>query len=417
MIRIFGNLRIIRRHAIRKTFVAIGLCFIPLQTQGQDTVVVKRSLPELVNLGLERQPALAAARASLTAADSSVNGLNSLKFAGLFAKDMPLRKQQACLGVTIAAASLEQAEWETRYAVVRNYFSVIYAREQTKVVIRMKSKLEDALSKARDLIKVGDPDLKVTKLDEKLLDLNLKMLVTKEAEARNGVRKAFAALREALGVELDFPLDIQGDSLPPLAKDFNRDALVAMALGSRWEITQAASAYDVTALEVQAQGKIRGPNGRTFASGSDVHAKPIPQGIANGEYRPGAIGLEMPGSLAGRKDQRVERAQALSDRAAAVVDKTRNLVALEVDATYLKWLEAAEKVKGLEGAPKIATDITVDIRKEFDKGKVPGEAILRAQAMEEQIAASYNEALYLHALALAALERVTAGGYRMTGQP
>ena len=63
------------------------------------------------------------------------------------------------------------------------------------------------------------------------------------------------------------------------------------------------------------------------------------------------------------------------------------------------------------------TDITDKIKKEFDKGKVSGEAILRAQGMEEQIAASYNEGLYLHALALAALERVTAGGYRLTKLP
>jgi outer membrane protein TolC len=170
----------------------------------------------------------------------------------------------------------------------------------------------------------------------------------------------------------------------------------------------------VTALEVDAQGKLRGPTGRTFAGSSDVHAKPIPQGVANGEYRPGAIGLEMPATLVGHKGDRIERAQALNDRASAVVDKTNNLVALEVEATYLKWLEAAQKVQGLKDAPKIASKITDDIKKEFDKGKIPGEAILRAQGMEEQIAASYNEGLYLHALALAALERVTAGGYRLT---
>jgi outer membrane protein TolC len=125
----------------------------------------------------------------------------------------------------------------------------------------------------------------------------------------------------------------------------------------------------------------------------------------------------MPASLAGRKADRIERAQLLTDRASAVVDKTNNLVALEVEATYLKWLEAAQKVKGLEEAPRIAVEITDKVKKEFDKGKVGGEAILRAQGMEEQIAASYNEALYMHALALAALERVTAGGYRLTKQP
>ena len=117
----------------------------------------KRTLPELINLGLEKQPALAAERASLAAAESSFQGLNSLKFAGLFAKDIPIRKQQACLGVTIAAAGMDLAEWETRYAVVRNYYSVIYAREQLKVVIRMQDKLGDALNKAKEPRQSGRP--------------------------------------------------------------------------------------------------------------------------------------------------------------------------------------------------------------------------------------------------------------------
>ena len=384
--------------------------------QAQEGPAVKYTLPELINLGLEKQPALAAARASLVAADSGVRGLNSLKFAGLFAKDMPIRKQQACLGVTIAAAGLEQQEWETRYAVVRNYYSVIYAREQHKVVRRIEGKLKEALKTAEELIKRGDPDIKVTKLDVDILKLNLQLLQSKEVEARIGIAKATAALREALGVGLEFPLVIGEDQLPPLVKTFDRDALIAMALANRGEITQAGSAHQVTALEVDAQGKLRGPNGRTFGC-SDLHAKPIPQGVANGEYRPGAIGLEMPGSMAGRKAERVERAQALNDRASAVVDKTNNLVALDADATYLKWLEAKEKLKGMEGSPTIASDITEKVKQSFDKGSLPGEAILRAQGMEEQIAASYNEGLYMHALALAAMERVTAGGYRITKQP
>ena len=255
----------------------------------------------------------------------------------------------------------------------------------------------------------------MTNLDVDILALNLKLVNTKKVEAEVGIRKAFAALREAVGVGLDFPLDIAAEEqLPPLVKDLDKDALIALALAQRGEIAQASAAHEVTALEVEAQRKLRGPNGRTFAVGSDLHAQPIPQGVANGEYRPGAIGLEMPNSMAGRKSERIQRAQDLNDRATAVVDKTNNLVALEVEATYLKWLEAAQKVTGLRETPKIANAITIDIKKEFDKGKVSGESILKAQAMEEQIVASYNEALYMHALALAALERVTAGGYRMT---
>ena len=46
------------------------------------------------------------------------------------ARDLPIRRKQARLGVTIAEASLSQAEWETVYAVTRTYFGVVYARQQ-----------------------------------------------------------------------------------------------------------------------------------------------------------------------------------------------------------------------------------------------------------------------------------------------
>jgi hypothetical protein len=40
--------------------------------------------------------------------------------------------------------------------------------------------------------------------------------------------------------------------------------------------------------------------------------------------------------------------------------------------------------------------------------------LVRARTLEEQTLANYNEALYAHLLALAALERVTAGGIPFT---
>ncbi len=138
---------------------------------------------------------------------------------------------------------------------------------------------------------------------------------------------------------------------------------------------QSASAVRVTELEVDAQGTSLALTMRTFAAGSDVHAREIPQGVSNKEYRPSAIGLDMPTLLAGHRHDRMERARAFQARAAAVAEKTTNLIRLETEAAFLKWQDA--------------DGIT----------------------LADQAEAQYNEALYYHALALAALERVTAGGY------
>ena len=55
----------------------------------------------------------------------------------------------------------------------------------------------------------------------------------------------------------------------------------------------------------------------------------------------------MPTTLVGRRDDRVARAEDFNMRAGAVVDKTYNLVALETENYYLKWLDARDRVKQL----------------------------------------------------------------------
>lgn len=372
------------------------------------------TLPQCLELGLTHQPALDAARASLAAAHSGSRALGNIGFVGrLVAKDLPIRRQQSCLGISIAEAGLAQAEWETRYAVRRTFYSVQYARQQKKVLDGAVAKLKFATEKAILLEKAGDPEFKITKIDIDVLQLNGMLLASKVAEADVGIQKAIAGLREAMGVGPDYPLQVADEPLPELVAGLDRQALIAMALANRPELVQAASAQQVTELEIVAQSKIRASQARTFASGTDLHAKPIPQGVANGEYRPGAVGLEMPVALAGPKADRIARASDLNARAAAVNEKANNLVALEAEAAYLKWLEAATKAKSLKDAVETAGRISSNVSNRFDTGKVTGEELLRARTLEEQTRALLNEAVYQHALALAGLERVTAGGYRV----
>src|SRR5262245_47398857 len=62
------------------------------------------TLDECLGIALQQQPALAAHQASLAAADTSYQGLLKLHAPPLISRDLPIRRQQACLGVTIAEA-------------------------------------------------------------------------------------------------------------------------------------------------------------------------------------------------------------------------------------------------------------------------------------------------------------------------
>jgi outer membrane protein TolC len=228
-----------------------------------------------------------------------------------------------------------------------------------------------------------------------------------------GILKAVAGLREAMGVGLDYPLNVPNEALPALVEGFDKNTLIAAALCQRGEMSQAAAAAQVAGLEIDAQRRLLFRlQTKTFAAGADIHAKQIPQGVANGEYRPGAIGLEMPPFFAGHRHERVDRAADLSARADAVVNKTTNLITLEVEVAYLKWQEAADRVRNLTGAADQAAKTAEKVKGRFDQNATTGEELMRVRTMEDYANSQYNEALFNHAVALATIERATAGAYR-----
>jgi outer membrane protein TolC len=228
------------------------------------------------------------------------------------------------------------------------------------------------------------------------------------------MERALAALREAMGVEPDFCFQLVETTMPSPPLTVTKEVVIGLALERRGEIVQATSAACIADLEIQAQGATHLPTARTFASGSDIHARPIPQGISNTEYRPGAIGLEMPPLMAGPRKLRMERASALAARAAAVVDKTRHLVALEAEDAFLKYQETARNLPLTKEAADKAQPLAMKIQASLAGGQnVRPKEVLDALIHGEQSRAQYNETLHRYLHGLAALERVTAGGVQL----
>jgi outer membrane protein TolC len=370
------------------------------------------TLADCLRIAHERQPAIQAYRASLAAAEDGSQALQNLpRLAGLFAKDIPIRKEQACLGIEIAAARLDQAERETTYAVTRTYFAILFARDQKKVANKVVTELNDALENAKRLVKGGAK--KPTQNDVERTEVYLGLAQLKMEEADTGSARAMAGLREAMGVGPNFAFEIAGEQLPELDVKVNKQEIIALAMSRRAELTQASLSAQVTNLEVDAQGRSRRKKVPTYATGSDIHANPIPQGIMDDEYRPGAVGLEMPPSLVGKKRDRQARAEDFGDRAAAVVDKARNLITLEAEDAYLKWQQNSTNAARARGAADRGDKLAERILEDF---KSLGEAVdykevLEARVLASQARAAYNEAKFKVIVALAALERITGGGF------
>jgi outer membrane protein TolC len=191
-----------------------------------------------------------------------------------------------------------------------------------------------------------------------------------------------------------------------------RGEVVAGALARRGELTQVSVFSEVTCLEVEAQATSLHLRMNTFASGSDIHARLIPQGTHNNEYEPGAIPPEMPVQLAGARSDRIKRARAFHARAEATAEETRSLIALEAEEAYLRWEEAALEAEQAKEAAAAGDQVADDLNKDFVTGqKVTVPDVVNARVLASQARAQYNEYVYRQILALADLERITAGTF------
>ena len=382
----------------------------PAQAVSQQPPVL--DLAACRRIALSQQPALAAAQDSLAMAEARSRALDRLLIPGIVVeRDLPIRRHQAALGVQVAQAGVNLAEWETIYAVTRNYLSVLYARQQLDVVDRSLKQLADT---RHDIAQIRDTGARrnVNEQNVEQVDVFIQIVKARREEAVVGLQRAGAALREAMGAGSDYCLVLADNRLPELLVEVCREQLIDLALARRAELGQATTVAEVMANEIKAQGTSHKPSMRTFASASDIHSHQVPQGVRNGEYRPGAVPMEMPPMLAGGRGGRVEQAEALHARALAVVDKTQNLIVLETEESYFKCVEARAKADQLAAAAKKARAHADRVRENFKASEqTTSETALNAGVTATQTEIFANEAHYHYLLALAALERITAGGF------
>lgn len=371
------------------------------------------TLQDCLAIAHEKQPALNAARASLAAAQSGQRGLNEIPFGGrLIARDLPIRRQQAAHGVAAQCANLAQVECDTRAAVSRLFFAVIYAREQRKVTDQIVSRLKAVVANGETLLGKEGAPVDLTPFSVSKAKSGVAIALTKQDEAIRGLALATAALREAMGLEESLTFQVAEGNLPEPVLGVQKDLIVSLAVSRRGEISMANSAICISTLEIQAQAKTRMVKLPTAAAGGDMHARPIPTGSFGDEYKPGAIGIDFPTLFAGPRSERVQRATDLAGRSGSVADKARNLLALEAEGAFLRWEETLSKIKTLKPAAADAEAIAKKAQSALETGVIQSyRDVLELQVLASQIQAQLNEAHYQHAVALTELERVTAGGF------
>jgi outer membrane protein TolC len=363
-------------------------------------------------LALERQPALTAAHARVASAIARSEAVDHLRLAALLSRDIPVRRKQAALGVQVSQAALAAAEADTLHAVTYTYLSAIYANQQLAVADEALVSLKSLQETIKQAVEDGTrKDVTTRQIDQ--IGVYLLVAKARREEAVEGRERALSALREAIGVGPDFPLQLADSTLPDLKPVVDREQIVAAAVARRGEIAQAALAAEVSCLEIDAQQATFRLKAETFAAGSDIHVDLLPHGVHEDVYKPGAVGPEMPTLLAGRKGDRVEQARSYRDRADAVAEKTRGLIVLEAEQAYLRWLEANRKSPAAREAAAAAEKLSKGLRDKFDPRvpKVTPDELINAGVLATQLRLQANQIAFQEVIGLAALERVTAGGF------
>lgn len=277
------------------------------------------NLEGCIALALQKQPSVAVGHASLAAATDAQRALDCLRFPANLVHELPIRRHQAELGVTAATAGLTQDEQDVFYAVTRTYFTVVYAREQERLARSLVERLQTTHDLAARMLKEGARDVADSDVDRSSIYLDL--AETRRMQATAGVPRALAALREAVGTGACVEFTITDDHLPKPDARPCREQILSLALERRGDLILANTFAEIAALEVEAQKSSTHQRMETFAIGGDIHARAVPAGEHNHDYRPGALPPEMPAVLVGCKAERVARACSLSQRAAAAVVK------------------------------------------------------------------------------------------------
>jgi outer membrane protein TolC len=395
-------------------FFVLLVAVIPAPAQAPSPPFPDRPLrlADCLAISAERQPSLMAARARLAAAQSKLAALESLYGPVVRLRhDLPIRRQQARLGIDASQADLTRIEIESRYVVTRAYLSVLYARAQRQVLDDTIEDLQYLRERVRTAVEKKER-VEWTTATVELVTLYLRRSEARRTEAERGIALSLAALREALALEPTVCLNIADEPMPQPAVQVCREDVLAAAT-QRSEVIEASLASEAVELEtdVQAMRCRRGPV-NTFAAAADLHAKQVPQPFYGEEFRPGGIPLSMPSILVGPRAGRVETAQNFSIQAAAVAQKSRNLAFLEAEEAYFVWQKWSQKVFFLGEAQKVGVRLGRQLHEEF-RGPIKGvlETLLPETLLAAQARTDFNEALFRRAIALAALERVTGGAF------
>ncbi|MBY0227843.1 MAG: hypothetical protein K2W96_01050 [Gemmataceae bacterium] len=368
------------------------------------------SLDDAVRSALDERPKVKAARLMVVQREAQASEAARLAhLLHLVRRDLPVRREQATLGLAIAQASLEAQEADVRYAVSRTFVSLLFARAARRIAKQVEERVGQYQA-ALALVKPPLPAL-LDPFVKEAAGVPATQAEGRVIEAEKAVALAMAALKQAMGREASATLVIRSRVLPRLSPEVpSSEETIRLAKERSTDLRRLALLERIHALEADAQERIPLPRSTdTFAAGGDLHSTSTPpEGMD--EYRPAPIVPEMPVKLSGSKSARVQAARLYAAKATEVRIGAERLIELRATAA---WETIREKRRKLEAVEKRVGDRAERAEKALAAPPGAGRAALLQEGILALLAlADVEAARFEHLIALMDLERLTAGAFR-----
>jgi len=432
------------KHVILLIFITVLL--LPVSAAAQDPANTIKpindgeavTLNKCIDIALQNQPSMAAARYNIRAGESRIGEAQSAYFPQVnaqagYSRIKPISSNSISNSLTggsssfdqySASASLTQTIYDfgktptqvniqklnlnaiqsdydatraqTILAVKQAYYGLLQAQRNLEVAKQTVAQLAQHLDQAKGFYEVGThPKFDVTKAEVDLSNAKLN-----EITANNALRIAHVTLNNAMGL-IDVPVYSVDDSLEYIKKDISMSQAIESALKNRPEIQATDHRVRASEKSIDLARKGYFP----VITGNAEYNRQSGDTSFRDEGWNAGIMVTFPIFSGFLTHHQVQESIAISDAAKANFDLLKQSVVLEVQQAFLNLKAAEERIPTAELGVKQATENLDIANGRYAAGVGNPVEVTDAQVAYTNAKTSYIQALYDYNIAFAALDK------------
>jgi outer membrane protein TolC len=323
------------------------------------------------------------------------------------------RHQQAGLGVDAAGARVAKSQQETVFHVTRAYLGVQLANELVVVADDMIGRLRAMEALVQGLLDGGDEHVSV-------VDLHRVRAVRATAEgqriaAEQGREIAYQGLRQAMGLEDLAEFKVADPRLSFWQQEVNPWVILDEAMIRRPELARARVGVQIAQLERKLATANFMPDLVAFGRFDTINDD---GGFANPNDRErwaSGVTFSVPLFEGGRRSAQRRKAGFEIAEAEKRRQWVRNLIVLDVQKTYLEYVEMAQRLPTSRRAMNEWAAVIQGYRNQFFGDQIREDDmpdyfkdLVEARVLHALTQAHYHRTLFKHNVALAKIRLVSA---------